>query len=206
MKILIAEDNFTSRSLLQAVLQKQGHEVLSTESGREAWEALQRPDAPRMAILDWMMPDLDGLEVVRRIRGLPTDQPPYIIMLTTKGEKSDIIAGLEAGANDYLTKPFDAKELRARIEVGVRMVEIQGALADQVKRLQKALEEVRTLRGIIPICATCKKIRDDRGFWQRVEAYVGDHTEAVFSHGICPECLVKAEAEIDREFAHPLGK
>jgi phosphoserine phosphatase RsbU/P len=206
MKILIAEDNFTSRSLLQAVLQKQGHEVLPTESGREAWEALQRPDAPRMAILDWMMPDVDGLEVVRRIRGLQTDRPPYIIMLTTKGEKTDIITALDAGANDYLTKPFDAQELRARIGVGVRLVELQAALVDQVKELQKALEEVRTLRGIIPICATCKKIRDDQGFWQRVEAYVGAHTDAVFSHGICPECLVKADAELDRDFAAPLGE
>jgi phosphoserine phosphatase RsbU/P len=206
MNILIAEDNFTSRSLLQAVLQKQGHTVLPTERGLEAWEALRRPDAPRMAILDWMMPDMDGLEVVRRIRGLPTDQPPYIIMLTTKGEKADVIAGLDAGANDYLTKPFDAKELRARIEVGVRVVELQAALGDQVKELQQALEEVRTLRGIIPICATCKKIRDDRGFWQRVEAYVGAHTEAVFTHGLCPECLVKAEAEIDRDSATGLYK
>ncbi|MDZ4198980.1 MAG: response regulator transcription factor [Kiritimatiellia bacterium] len=205
MQILIAEDNVTSRSLLQAVLKKQGHEVLSTESGREAWEALQRPDAPRMAILDWMMPDLDGLEVVRRIRGLQTHQPPYIIMLTTKGEKTDIIAGLEAGANDYLTKPFDAQELRARIDVGIRMVELQTALADQVNNLQKALTEVRTLRGIIPICATCKKIRDDRGFWQRVESYVGAHTEAVFSHGMCPECLAEAEAEIDRDLAAQRG-
>ncbi len=206
MKILIAEDNITSRSLLQAVLKKQGHDVLSTENGQEAWEALQRPDAPRMAILDWMMPDLDGLEVVRRTRRLQTDQPPYIIMLTTKGEKADIIAGLEAGANDYLSKPFDANELRARIDVGIRMVELQGALADQVNELQTALKEVRTLRGIIPICATCKKIRDDQGFWQRVEEYVGAHTEALFSHGICPECLVEAEAEIEQYSANLRGK
>ena len=196
MKILIAEDDFTSRSILLAVLKKHGHEVLATENGRDAWDALQRPDAPSLAILDWMMPEMDGPEVVRRVRSLQTDRPPYIIMLTTKGEKADIIAGLEAGANDYLAKPFDPAELSARIEVGKRMVELQATLADKVKELQKALNEVRTLRGLIPICAQCKKIRDDKGFWQQVESYVCNHTEAEFTHGICPECFKKAETAI----------
>ncbi|MEI7636752.1 MAG: diguanylate cyclase [Syntrophus sp. (in: bacteria)] len=129
MKILIAEDDLTSRTVLTAVLKKQGHEVTATVNGVEAWQALQQPDAPKLAILDWMMPEMDGPEVVRRVRGLQTDRPPYIIMLTAKGEKVDIIAGLDAGANDYLTKPFDPGELRARVEVGRRMVEIQDALS-----------------------------------------------------------------------------
>lgn len=198
MKILIAEDDLTSRNILLAALKQHGHEALATENGREAWEALQRPDAPKLAILDWVMPEMDGPEVVRRVRGLPTDRPPYIIILTIKGKKADIITGLEAGANDYLTKPFDPDELRARIEVGKRMVELQAVLADKVQELQKALNEVRTLSGLIPICAHCKKIRDDKGFWQQVEVYVRDHTEAEFSHGICPECTEKLMADLDK--------
>ena len=130
MRILIAEDDFTSRTVLSGVLKKEGHEVMATVNGAEAWEALQQPDAPVLVILDWMMPEMDGPEVVRRVRALQTDRPPYIIMLTTKGDKADIIAGLDAGANDYLAKPFDPGELRARIEVGRRMVEMQDALIE----------------------------------------------------------------------------
>ncbi len=130
MRILIAEDDTTSRSILAAVLRKSGHEVLETVNGQAAWEALQRADAPPLAILDWMMPEMDGPEIVRRLRLLPTERPPYIIMLTAKGDKADIIAGLDAGANDYLSKPFDPGELRARVEVGRRLIEIQDALIE----------------------------------------------------------------------------
>ncbi len=129
MRILIAEDDFTSRTLLSAVLQKQGHEVMATVNGLEAWSAMERPDAPKLAILDWMMPERDGIEVCRLIRSMETDQPTYIIMLTSKDEKADIIAGLEAGADDYLAKPFDPGELRARVNVGRRMIELQAKLA-----------------------------------------------------------------------------
>ena len=128
MRILIAEDDFTSRTVLAGVLKKEGHQVEATVNGAEAWQALRQPGAPTLAILDWEMPGMDGPEVVRRVRALETDRPPYMLMLTSRGEKADIIAGLEAGANDYLSKPFDPGELRARIEVGRRMVEMQAAL------------------------------------------------------------------------------
>ena len=189
MRILIAEDDITSRSILVSVLRKAGHAVVETANGLEAWEALQKPDAPKLAILDWMMPGLDGIDVVQRIRATASDQPPYILMLTAKTDKAAIIEGLEAGANDYLAKPFDVGELRTRIEVGRRMVELQETLSEKIDELQRALSEIKTLRGIVPICASCKKIRDDAGFWQQVEVYVHDHSEAEFSHGICPECM-----------------
>ena len=128
MRILIAEDDFTSRTLLAGVLKKEGHDVTATVNGAKAWHAMQQPDAPRLVIFDWIMPEMNGLEVVRLVRDLPTEQPPYIIMLTIKGEKADIVTGLKAGANDYLAKPFDPGELHARVEVGRRMVEMQDAL------------------------------------------------------------------------------
>jgi DNA-binding response OmpR family regulator len=130
MRILIAEDDLTSRTILAGVLKESGHEVIATVNGADAWDALQQPDAPRLVILDWLMPKLDGLEVLRRVRARQTDRPPYIIMLTVKSGKADIIAGLDAGADDYLSKPFDAGELRARINVGQRMIEMQANLAE----------------------------------------------------------------------------
>jgi PAS domain S-box-containing protein len=138
MRILIAEDNLTSRVALAGILKKSGHEVVETLSGAAAWEALQQPDAPALAILDWMMPEMDGLEVVSRVRAVPTDCPTYFILLSVKSEKADIIAGLEAGANDYLAKPFDPSELLARVEVGRRLVELQAALAGMNKDLRQA--------------------------------------------------------------------
>lgn len=205
MRILIAEDDTTSRAVLTAVLTQEGYDVTATADGDQAWQVLKQPAAPPLGILDLMMPKLDGLEVVRRVRALPTQLPPYLIMLTTKSDKVDVIAGLGAGANDYLAKPFDPGELRARVEVGRRMIEMQIALAAKVDELRLAVEQVKTLRGIVPICASCKNIRDDQGYWSRVESYVRDHTEAEFSHAVCPDCMKKLypqfvddEGQIDR--------
>jgi two-component system cell cycle response regulator len=130
VKILIADDDVTSRRVLTGVLKKYGHEVVATVDGAEAWEAMQRPDAPRLAILDWMMPGLAGVEVCGRVRTLRSDQPPYIIILTSRDEKADVVAGLEAGADDYVAKPFDADELHARVEVGRRLIELQASLVE----------------------------------------------------------------------------
>ena len=206
MRILIADDDFTSRVMLAALLKKSGHEVVETTNGSESWEELRKPDAPRLAILDWMMPEMDGPEVVRRVRALETDQPPYIIMLTTRGEKADIIAGLDAGADDYLAKPFHPGELRARVEVGRRLIEMQEQLATQVRELRQALEHIKTLQGILPICMHCKKIRNDTGYWEQVEAYVGRHSEALFSHGIYPECMKQHYPEFCKDGDDDTGK
>ncbi len=204
MRILIAEDDSTSRTMLVGVLKRNGHDVQETVNGVEAWEILREPSAPKLAILDWMMPEMDGLEVVRRVRGLSTDRQPYIIMLTAKGGRADLIAGLDAGVNEYLTKPLDIAELRARVEVGRRMVDMQEALAAKVEELHKALEDIKTLRGIIPICANCKKIRDDKGYWNQVEVYVRKHSEAEFSHGICPDCAKKLYPDLYPKIANEL--
>ena len=128
MRILVADDDLTTRLVLTGVLRKWGHEVVAAVDGTQAWETMQSVDAPTLAILDWMMPGLSGVEVCSRVRSLPSDQPPYLILLTSKGEKADIVAGLEAGADDYLAKPFDPGELRARVGVGRRMIELQARL------------------------------------------------------------------------------
>lgn len=125
MQILISEDDFTSRAVLAGILKKRGYDVLETTNGIEAWQVLQQKDAPQLVILDWMMPEMDGPSLLQQVRALQTDCPPYVIMLTAKSEKLDVISGLDAGANDYLSKPFDPDELLARVEVGQRMVEMQ---------------------------------------------------------------------------------
>jgi phosphoserine phosphatase RsbU/P len=198
VKILIAEDDMVSRRLLETTLVKWGYEVVVTCDGSAAWEIFQRTDAPPLAILDWMMPGLDGTEVCRRIRHTATTTPPYLILLTAKGRREDIVTGLRSGADDYVMKPFDREELRARLQVGIRIVELQHSLADRVNALEEALARVKQLQGLLPICSYCKKIRDDQNYWQQVESYISEHSEAQFSHSICPDCyerLVKPELD-----------
>ena len=195
MRILIAEDDATSRLVIQATLQKAGYEVLATCDGLEALSAMQAVDAPRLAILDWMMPGIDGVEVCRHVRARETQNPPYILLLTALSRKEDIITGLEAGADDYVIKPFDRGELLARVRVGERVIALQQALNERIAQLQEALEHIRTLQGILPICAYCKKIRNDEGYWEQVDAYIRAHSDADFTHGICPDCLEKLLAE-----------
>lgn len=128
MKILIAEDDPVSRRLLEAKLIKWGYEVLVTCDGGEAWTALQEEDAPRLAILDWMMPGMDGVEICRRVRQALDAPYTYIILLTALHREVDLVTGMEAGADDYITKPFNANELRVRLRAGKRIVELQNEL------------------------------------------------------------------------------
>jgi phosphoserine phosphatase RsbU/P len=168
-----------------------GYEPVETTDGKEAWNALQQVDAPRLAILDWIMPGMDGVEVCRLARQSEPTQGIYVILLTANSQREDLIAGLTAGADDYVTKPFDREELRVRVQVGVRVVELQQALADRVVELQEALAHVSQLQGILPICSYCKKIRGDKDYWQQVETYISDHSNAQCSHSICPDCFAE---------------
>ncbi|MFW6401643.1 MAG: EAL domain-containing protein, partial [Desulfohalobiaceae bacterium] len=143
MQILIAEDDSISRSTLSAMLRKQGHEVVETQNGLQAWNKMQEQDAPRLLVLDIMMPEMDGLELCRKIRARDTWNPPYIILLTAKTNRDNIIEGLEAGANDYVPKPYDFAELRARINVGKRMLEAQSSLFAEISERKKAQEELQ---------------------------------------------------------------
>lgn len=190
MHILIAEDDATSQRLLAAILKRARYRTIGVDNGVDALRVLQQSEAS-LAILDLMMPGMDGLEVVRRIRRVPPPIPPYLILLSTKNEKADVVVGLDAGANDYLGKPFDDDELRARVAVGRRMIEMRITLASNLQELADALDQVRTLRGILPICANCKNIRDDQGYWSKVETYLKQHTKAEFSHAVCPDCMNK---------------
>lgn len=156
MRILIAEDDATSRRLLEAHLTKWGYEVCTARDGQEAWDALRRPGAPSLAILDWMMPSIDGIEVVRRLRADSSTPYVYVLLLTARGLKEDLLAGFEAGADDYVTKPFDAAELQARLRTGRRILDLQAELiaareAQRIEATHDHLTEVWNRAGVLEI-------------------------------------------------------
>jgi sigma-B regulation protein RsbU (phosphoserine phosphatase) len=189
IEVLVAEDEPVSRRLLERSLEQWGFRPVVCSDGAEALRLLGAPEAPRVAILDWEMPGLDGIDICRAIRDIETPTQPYLILLTARSRPEDIVAGLNAGADDYITKPVDRDELQARLQVGMRIVGLQRRLADRVAELETALANVRQLQGLLPICAYCKRIRDDKNYWNQVETYLEGHADVQFSHGICPSCL-----------------
>lgn len=176
MRILIAEDDSASRLVLTAALRKLGHEVIVTENGRDAWNALQT-DRIRMVISDWMMPYVDGLELCKLVRSEESDQYTYVILLTALTGKGNYLQGMAAGADDFVTKPFDIEELAARLRVGERILQLE--------------LKVNRLEGLLPICAYCKNIRDENDVWHQMEQYIATRSDAEFTHGICPSCMEK---------------
>lgn len=189
MKVLIAEDDPVSKRLLEGSLVSWGYEVTATNNGAAALDILQSADRPMIAILDIMMPEMTGIEVCRALRATsPSILPPYIILLTGINSKEDLVKGIEAGANDYLTKPFYRDELRVRVNVGTQTIDLQCKLADRVAELEEVLAQVKQLEGMLSICSYCKKIRDDDDKWLEIDTYMGRKTAVEFSHGICPPC------------------
>jgi phosphoserine phosphatase RsbU/P len=191
MRVLIADDDDVSRCELEALLTRHGHKVVAVADGAHAWDILQADDPPRVAVLDWLMDSMDGIDVCRRVRERPMLRGLYLILLTSRGDKRHVLTGLQAGANDYVTKPFNGEELLARIDVGKQMIGLQDELKARVSELEIALARVKQLQGLLPICSYCKCIRDDKNYWHQVESYVSFHSEAEFSHAICPHCWEK---------------
>jgi DNA-binding response OmpR family regulator len=173
VKVLIADDDAISGLALAAKLKKLGHEVIVTKNGRDAWYAY-RTNNPQIVITDWIMPVVDGPDLCRMIRADARVQYTYIIMLTASESKDNYIAGMNAGADDFVTKPFDAEGLKARLRV-----------AERVLNLQSTVDQ---LEGLLPICSYCKKIRDGNNAWQPVEDYVEHRTDTSFEHALCPDC------------------
>ena len=195
MRVLIADDDAALRHGLRVQLQKWGYEPIACEDGLRAREVLMGDDPPAMAILDWSMPGADGVALCREIRESPSLNSMYVILLTAHDTRDAIVAGLSGGADEYVTKPFDWGVLQARLRIGVRITTLQQTLSQRVDELQKALMMVKQLSGLLPICSYCKRIRRDGDYWQQLESYVSEHSEAEFSHGVCPECFEQAKKE-----------
>jgi DNA-binding response OmpR family regulator len=189
VQILIADDDPNQLSQLQEMVGGWGYDVALARDGLEAWEQLAPANSPHMAILDWAMPRMSGLEVCRQVRLAGPLRPVYVVLLTARNDRQDMIAALRSGADDYVVKPFHPDELLARVHVGLRHLELQERLTEQVHELKSALAHIHQLRGMLPICSYCKKIRNDQNYWEQVEAYFVSHSDIKFSHGICPDCM-----------------
>jgi PleD family two-component response regulator len=179
MKILIADDMKVARMVLEMALKKLGHDVVATSDGQEAWQAFRQGDFP-VLITDWQMPLVDGLELCQLVRSERRPRYTYILMVTSLDTKPDYMTAIDAGADDFLIKPFDEEMLAARLHVAERI----GGL----------LSEMQQLEGLLPICPTCKKIRAENNQWTQVEVYVATHMHSVVSQRQCPQCEVTRNA------------
>ena len=189
--ILLADDDPVALHLLGRTLAAD-YEVVLARDGTEAWRSLAAPGGPRLAVLDWQMPGVSGTEICKRLR--TRSEVFYVVLLTaTRKTAVDVVVGFDAGADDYHTKPFDADELRARVAVGCRVLELHRHLAERIAELEDALARIRRLEGLLPICAWCKRIRNSLNAWEPLEVFLTEHSEATFTHGMCPECRTKAD-------------
>ncbi len=198
MSVLIVDDTPEIRDMLSVILESAGYQdLLFAESAAEAFERLGMggSGAPSVdvdvVLMDVRMPDLDGVEACRRIKAVERFRDTPIIMVTAVAEAGFLEAAFAAGAVDYLTKPVNRLELLARMRSAVRLKREMDRRKTREQELEQALREVKVLRGMLPICSHCKKIRNDQDLWQTVESYIKDHAAVDFSHGICPECLDK---------------
>jgi DNA-binding response OmpR family regulator len=178
MKVLIAEDSWVQRTFMGNVVRGLGYDPVLTADGREALACIHREEIP-LLLSDWQMPKLDGLDLCRKLRAPGRKVYTYVILLSSMSGKVKYLEGLEAGADDFLTKPVDPDELAARLKVGERIIGLQ--------------QEVRRMQGLLPICMVCKKIRDGQE-WIPLDVYVTSKTGTTFSHAFCPECMKKQMA------------
>ncbi|MGC4120510.1 MAG: response regulator [Myxococcales bacterium] len=201
-KVLIAEDGKATAMLLETLVSQWGFQATVVHDGLDAVDVLRQAGGPRLAILDWEMPGLDGPDVCRTARRHLSDYV-YLILLTARTDPSATVVGLEAGADDFISKPFDENELRCRLRTGRRIVDLQTGLAQKVKALQDALNQVDELEGMIPICMHCKRVRDTNQLWLQVERYIEKNSAARFSHGICDKCMAERYPEATAVPAEP---
>ena len=198
MRVLIADDDCVATAILKRTLEGWGQEVVVANDGSQAWASLERDREISLAILDWMMPGLEGPELCRRIRLDPARAHLYVLLLTMRESHADLVAGLDAGADDYLIKPLNLEEFRVRFKAGLRVVTLQERLSDRVKELEEAAANIKQLHTLLPICSYCKHVRTDQNYWEQVEDYVTEHSGLQFSHGICPPCYDKVLAGLEQ--------
>ncbi len=194
MRVLLADDDATLLRGLSRMMLISGFEPVCCSSGDEALRILCGESAPPLGILDWMMSGLTGPEVCRRVRQADLRIQPYLIVLTVKTDIRDVATALDAGANDHVRKPFSVVELKARVRVGQRVTELQADLRSRIGEAGAAQARADALGELLPVCARCRKVRDDADYLRRVEAYLDRPDNASFAFGICPGCRAAAGA------------
>lgn len=182
--VLVVDDDPVSRAQFGALAQAAGYQVNVAVNGREAWELFQFARIP-IVISDWYMPEMDGPELCRRIRARPREPYVYFILVTAQGGKQQYLAGMEAGADDFIAKPVDPDELRARLTVAERILGLR--------------RELGQLEALLPICSYCKRIRNERNEWETLDSYLQRRLDTQLTHGICPECYARhVQPQLDR--------
>jgi len=198
--ILVVDDTHDNLRLLSKLLIENGYYVRPVSDGKRALSAIQN-QLPDLILLDIMMPGMDGYEVCRHLQADERTRNIPIIFISALNEIIDKVKAFSIGGRDYISKPFQEEEVLARIKTHLTIRKLQKRLEEQNEKLQKSLDEIKTLQGIIPICASCKMIRDDEGFWKQVEVYITEHSDAQFSHGICPGCAKKLYPDLNLNLA-----
>ena len=188
-RVLLLEDHERTSEALRTLLERKAYRVTSANRVSDAMDILEAPDAPRLALLDWMLPDGTGLDVIRALRAAGDERYVYCIVVTSRDGEEDVAQALAAGADDFLRKPCGPVELLARLSHGARILTLQRQLEDRIAELETAAEERRQLERLLPICMYCKKVRDDTDYWQEIESYLHTRAGTDFSHGICPQCM-----------------
>lgn len=200
MKVLAVDDDRVTLTTLRRLLEKFGYEPLMASNGTDALR-LFLDHRPKILITDWIMPEMEGPTIVKTVRAFAESEYTYIVMLTSRHDKDDLMAGMLAGVDEFLTKPIDPDHLRARLRVGKRIMLLQESLNKRVRELESEREHVKMLQGFLPICSYCKKIRDDENLWSQVEEYISNHQENVqFSHSICPDCYESKVKPMEEAF------
>ncbi len=180
-RILIVDDDEQFNIKILTEFLQDDYKIMAAKSGEQALKIISGPNPPDLILLDIIMPDMDGYEVCQKIKANEKNKHIPIIFVTAVSEAMDAAKAFDLGAVDYVTKPFNPVTVKARVNTHIQ-------LSSTMQALQTALKKVKKLSGLLPICAQCKKIRDDKGYWNQVESYLQLHSEAVFSHGLCPDC------------------
>jgi DNA-binding response OmpR family regulator len=189
MRVLVVEDDERARNGLVRLLNRDGYDVTVANDGQAAINILLAPNPPQIVLLDWEMPRLDGIHVCLAVRSIPANPYTYIVMVTAKAQTTDALAAFAAGVDDFLSKPMDSLQLLARLRCGERVLGLEKRCAERIAELKSALDEVRKLRSLLPICKYCKKVRDDSDCWHEFEGYIRDQAGTDFSNVICPDCM-----------------
>ncbi len=190
MKILLVDDLPENLNALAVALESEGFTLATASSGEEA---LQMAESllPDLILLDIRMSGMDGFETCRQLKKSDLTHDIPVVFLTVSKETEDIDQGFLCGGVDYISKPFRQEEVCARVRTHLHLRALMKRQEDLILELQQALAQVKTLSGLLPICASCKNIRDDKGYWNQLEVYIRDRSEADFTHSICPDCVKK---------------
>jgi PleD family two-component response regulator len=205
LAILLAEESKIQSVILKRLLEDIGYTVDAVSNGRAAADMMGKKTFSFL-ITGRLMPVMNGLELIRAVRAMKLPGYVYTVLMTSKGSRGEFIEGMEAGADDFLTKPVDADLLRVRLRAGERILRLERGLAERNRVLETALGEVKKLSGLLPICANCKKIRDDQGYWHQVEHYIKERSDADFTHALCPSCMTELYPEVGRQMERERDK